>query len=148
MNAPCAFGRWAIRLSAFTLIGPARARYALPLGLRSPQCHASAVKPLPPADRPHLQAAEGWVDLGNHVEANAELEKVAPANHAHPDVLQVRWRVYAKAGKWDACLDIATPPTRLSQQRSDGPPVYRAVTETGLEIGPSVPSRIAPTWYW
>jgi hypothetical protein len=34
------------------------------------------MKPLAPADRIHLQAADGWLDLGNHVEANAELEKI------------------------------------------------------------------------
>ena len=66
------------------------------------------MKPLSPADRTRVQAAEGWLDLGNHTEANAELEKIAATNRAHPDALQVRWRVYAQAGKWDACLDIAT----------------------------------------
>ncbi|MGA2862948.1 MAG: hypothetical protein ABSF95_00505 [Verrucomicrobiota bacterium] len=29
----------------------------------------------------------------------------AIANRAHPDVLQVRWRAYADAQNWDACLD-------------------------------------------
>ena len=28
------------------------------------------------------------------------------------EVLRGRWRVYATAGKWDACLDIATELTR------------------------------------
>ena len=78
------------------------------------------MKPLSPADRTHLQAADGWLDLGSHSEANAELEKVAPANRAHPDVLQVRWRVYAKAGKWDACLDIATALTQTTPRRRFG----------------------------
>jgi hypothetical protein len=29
-----------------------------------------------PHDRMHLNAAEGWLGLGNHVEANEELEKI------------------------------------------------------------------------
>ena len=77
------------------------------------------MKPLSPTDR--IPASEdGWIDLGNHVEANTELEQVAPANRAHPDVLQVRWRVYAKAGKWDACLDIATALTQTTPRRRFG----------------------------
>ena len=90
------------------------------------------MKPLSPADRTHLRAAEGWLDLGNHVEAIAELEKVAPANRAHPDVLQVRWRVYAKAGKWDACLDIATALTQMTPRRRFGW-VHRAISLDRLQ---------------
>jgi hypothetical protein len=53
---------------------------------------------LDPADHHHLQAAQGWLELGNHTEANEELERITPLNRAHPDVLQVRWRIYAAAG--------------------------------------------------
>jgi len=45
----------------------------------------------------------------------------------HPDVLQVRWRVYAKAGKWDACLDIATALTQMTPRRRFGW-VHRAIS--------------------
>jgi tetratricopeptide (TPR) repeat protein len=90
------------------------------------------VKPLSPTDRTHLQAAEGWLDLGNHVEASAELEKIAPANRAHPDVLQVRWGVYAKAGKWDACLDIATALTQMTPRRRFGW-IHRAISLDQLQ---------------
>ena len=69
---------------------------------------------LSPADRTHLQAAEGWLDLGNPGQANAELEKIAPANRAHPDVLLVRWRVYAKAGKWGAATALYRATVLLS----------------------------------
>jgi len=31
-----------------------------------------------PSDRHHLQAAEGWLELGNHLEANEEPEKITP----------------------------------------------------------------------
>ena len=90
------------------------------------------MKPLSPADRTHVQAAEGWLDLGNHVEANAELENLAPANRAHPDLLQVRWRVYAKAGKWAACLDIATSLTQMTPRRRFGW-VHRAISLDRLQ---------------
>jgi len=35
-------------------------------------------------------------------------------------VLQLRWRIYAHAGKWDACLDIATALTTMTPERRFG----------------------------
>jgi hypothetical protein len=36
------------------------------------------MNPLSPPDTHHLRAAEGWLELGNHLEANAELENIMP----------------------------------------------------------------------
>ena len=58
-------------------------------------------------DRTHLHAAEGWLELGNLLEANEELDKITPALRAHPDVLAVRYNVFARGNKWDGCLAIA-----------------------------------------
>lgn len=63
--------------------------------------------PLNPPDSLHLQAALGWLDLGIHAEADAELNKMTEAMRAHPGVLQVRWRIRAAAQKWEAAMDIA-----------------------------------------
>ena len=41
-------------------------------------------------DQRHLKAAEGWLVLGNHVEAHKELDGIEPAHRVHPDVLQLR----------------------------------------------------------
>jgi tetratricopeptide (TPR) repeat protein len=65
------------------------------------------MKPLEPPDSLHLQAAQGWLELGNHIEANEELENITPELRAHPAVLAVRWEIYAAAKKWEATLDIA-----------------------------------------
>ena len=78
------------------------------------------MNPLEPPDRIHLQAAEGWIGLGNFAEANDELEQIAAANRAHPDVLQLRWRIYADLRNWDACLDIATALTTMMPERRFG----------------------------
>jgi hypothetical protein len=45
---------------------------------------------LQPPDTMHLQAAQGWFELGDHLEADEELEQMSPQNHAHPAVLEVR----------------------------------------------------------
>ncbi len=37
--------------------------------------------PLPP-DSHHLEAALGWIDLGNHIETDAELRRIKAKNHA------------------------------------------------------------------
>jgi tetratricopeptide (TPR) repeat protein len=66
------------------------------------------MRPLTPPDTHHLLAAQGWIELGNHLEANEELENITAENRAHPAVLEVRWQIYAQAEKWKGALDIAS----------------------------------------
>ena len=58
-------------------------------------------------DRRHLDAADGWLGLGNLHEAGAELDQITATEQSHPDVLQLRWNVTATAGAWADSLDIA-----------------------------------------
>jgi hypothetical protein len=78
------------------------------------------VKPLEPSDSHHLRAAEGWLELGNHIEANAELELIAPILRAHPDVLEIRWAIYAIAEKWNECADIGRALVELEPEDAFG----------------------------
>ena len=48
----------------------------------------------------HLTAAQGWLELGNHEEAFEELEQIDAPLRGHPDVLEVRWDIYASIEKW------------------------------------------------
>jgi tetratricopeptide (TPR) repeat protein len=68
------------------------------------------------ADIHCLNAAEGWLELGNHLEAGQELDNITPEFRAHPIVLQMRWRVYSQAKKWDLCVEIASAWTRLNPE--------------------------------
>ena len=70
-------------------------------------CHHAPVKRLQPPDTFHLDAAIGWLGLGNHLEANEELEKITPGLRAYPDVLEVRIEIYARAKRWEGCVEIA-----------------------------------------
>ncbi len=45
--------------------------------------------------------------LGVLHEARRELGRVQPENRRHSEVLKVRWRIYAAAHKWRACLSVA-----------------------------------------
>lgn len=78
----------------------------------------SNMKPLEPSEAFHLQAAQGWLELGNHVEAAKELEGLAPDLSSHPAVLNLRWGILAAAKKWEAALEMAAA---LIQLDSDDP---------------------------
>lgn len=68
---------------------------------------SSQKNPLPLPDQRYLDAAEGWLGLGDHSAANEELDQIRPELGGHPLVLTVRYRIYAMAGKWDNALEIA-----------------------------------------
>ena len=78
-----------------------------------------------PPDTHHLSAAVGWLELGNHLEANLELQKIDATLRAHPDVMEVRWQIYAKARWWEACEDLANALIKLAPERAAGW-IYRA----------------------
>jgi tetratricopeptide (TPR) repeat protein len=72
------------------------------------------------ADKMRLHAAEGWFELGNAIEATAELDQISPISRTHPAVLEVRWQIYAKIKQWDAALDIASALIQLVPDNSIG----------------------------
>lgn len=59
-----------------------------------------------PEDRQHFDAAQGWIGLGQFLEATEELEALTPAARARPEVLLERVRIYALAKRWDYLLEI------------------------------------------
>ena len=65
------------------------------------------MKPLPHPNNKFLEAAEGWLGLGNYLEANEELEKIEPKLRAHPAVLEIRYKIYSGANKWEMALGVA-----------------------------------------
>jgi hypothetical protein len=52
---------------------------------KAPDKYSKIILPLPHPDEHHLNAAEGWLELGNHLEANEELEKIEAFIRPHPD---------------------------------------------------------------
>jgi hypothetical protein len=61
-----------------------------------------------------VSAAEGWLALGNCGEAAAELDRIAPNLCGHPEVLEVRWQIAIKAGRWHDALAVAETLCRLA----------------------------------
>ena len=78
------------------------------------------LEPIVPPDSHHLLAAQGWLELGSHVEASEELQKLTPRLRAHPYALELSWQTYAAAKKWDAALDIASTLTQLLPEHPFG----------------------------
>ena len=60
------------------------------------------------------------MELGNHEEANEELELIDAPLHVHPDVLEVRWLIYQKIENWKICKDLGTALVKLAPERTTG----------------------------
>lgn len=71
-------------------------------------------------DRHHVSAAEGWLELGDSLEAARELRRVSNPALGHPDVLDIRWRLHAARGQWDSALDVAKLVTTVAPDRPSG----------------------------
>ena len=78
------------------------------------------MRTLEPPDTHHFRAAIGWLELGNTVEARAELEKISVPQQNHPDVLEVRWLICAEEKNWDAALQAARTLVQRAPKRSSG----------------------------
>ncbi len=82
--------------------------------------HFMPVSPLEMPDSHYLSAAVGWLELGNAQEAAAELARMSPAVRCHPDVLEVRWAIYAERGDWLEGLKAAQTLVQEAPERPTG----------------------------
>ena len=78
------------------------------------------LKPLPFPDRFHLEAAEGWLGLGNPAEAQAELKLIRPRLRRHPGVLEVLWTIHAQSRHWEQAADVAESLATVLPEKSFG----------------------------
>jgi predicted Zn-dependent protease len=78
------------------------------------------VEQIEPPDTHHLLAAQGWLELGNLIEAEGELDEITPQLRDQPAVLSVRYEVYAKAKKWDVAAEIAGRLVKLKPDQLSG----------------------------
>ena len=75
----------------------------------------------PHQDELHLQAAAGWLGLGDWREANEELGNISAHLRSHPDVLKARIKIYAEAKKWDSVVELADALTQTAPDSNFGP---------------------------
>jgi len=100
------------------------------------------VETLVPPDTHHISAAIGWLELGNPAEAIAELQKITPALQQHPEVLEVRWQLFAEQKKWADCLEVAKTLVRVAPQRPSGY-IHRSYALRRIEGGGLEAARAA-----
>lgn len=79
-----------------------------------------ASKPVTAPDLHFLNSAIGWLELGNHQEAAAEIEQISYLTRFHPDVLVVRWKVFARSKNWERSLDVARALVKIAPDRPTG----------------------------
>jgi tetratricopeptide (TPR) repeat protein len=100
----------------------------------------------------HANAAMGWLDLGNCVEAQGELDRIDARLRVHPQVLDIRWLIYRKAGKDDACRDLAEtllktdPDSPMGWIRTAQNLYYAGRYQEAYEILAPVEKRYAGFW--
>lgn len=63
--------------------------------------------PLPTPDNLFLEAAQGWIMLGDASSALAELERISPTHRHAPSVLEVEWEIRSLDKDWPAALTVA-----------------------------------------
>jgi len=78
------------------------------------------MKPLEYPERHYLNAAVGWLELGNAIEAKAEVDRIFWANRLHPEVFLVRWHIHAQLENWEAARDLARMFTKVLPDRPSG----------------------------
>jgi tetratricopeptide (TPR) repeat protein len=75
---------------------------------------------VPPPDVFCVNAAMGWLELGNPKEALSELQQISPMYASHPDVLEVKWHIWARMDRWDCSLPIAKTICEVAPDRPQG----------------------------
>jgi predicted Zn-dependent protease len=78
------------------------------------------MKTLPHPDNFHLEAAQGWLMLGDPAAAKEELAKLRPASRAKPEVLEFEWSVHAAASSWARAHEVAQQLVAAAPQRPFG----------------------------
>jgi predicted Zn-dependent protease len=64
-------------------------------------------------DRHYLEAAGGWMLLGNLIEARVEVDQISPLGRLQPQAMLVRWQVYIRLAEVDHAHHLARAFTRL-----------------------------------
>jgi len=63
--------------------------------------------PLDYQDKRHFDAAQGWLELGDCIQAKEEIEGITAEMRSHVAVLDLRWTIYSETQNWQLALDAA-----------------------------------------
>jgi len=74
---------------------------------------------LEPPDNHILDAATGWLMLGNAAEARREFEQLSERALRHPDALDFEWRWLAHEKRWEEAVGVGQQLIELCPKRAD-----------------------------
>ena len=74
--------------------------------------------PLPLKARRCVDAAEGWLELGDWKSASEELAQLDPNHNTHPEVLRMCVEIHTAAKRWDLVIESADRLSRLMPDQS------------------------------
>lgn len=72
------------------------------------------------ADQLHLNAAEGWLGLGDYRSATEELDQITASLRAAPSVLNLRWGIHNAAQNWPLAAEAAHALTQFDPDDQRG----------------------------
>jgi tetratricopeptide (TPR) repeat protein len=91
------------------------------------------MKPLGTPDSHYLNAAQGWLELGDAQSAVEEVTRISTAGQLHPEVLAVRWEFCARDHDWDGAHTIAQIALDLAADQP-GPWIQRSFALHELKL--------------
>jgi len=100
-------------------------------------------KPLEPPDSHHLNAAQGWLELGDARSAIEEIGRLSIPQQLHPDVLAVRWEICAHEKKWAEAHTLAQMALDLEPDLP-GPWIQRSYALHELKLTEDAYECLAP----
>jgi predicted Zn-dependent protease len=71
-------------------------------------------------DLHHLNAASGWMTLGDLTEARSEIRRVSLLGRLHPEVFVTHWRICARANRWTEAHQLAVTFTKITPNQPFG----------------------------
>lgn len=99
----------------------------------------TAVSSLPHPDNLHVEAAQGWLLLGDASSALGELAQISAVNRQHLDVLETEWEIHAKLGAWGDAYQVAQRIVDSAPTRAFGW-IHRAYALRRMPQGGLVPA--------
>ena len=78
------------------------------------------MRQLAPPHSHHVQAASGWLGLGACADARKELALIPLHLQDHPDVLEVRWEIFARENNWKDAVQVAEQLVACAPDRPSG----------------------------
>ena len=98
---------------------------------------------LDPSDVHKLNAAFGWLELGNEAEAKKEYDSLSVKARSRPEALEFEWQYYSRAENWTRCFSVGELLVAGFPERESGW-IYRSFALHELKQTQAAFDQLAP----